>query len=278
MVATRRAAPYVGRQTGPAVSRPGLTLAEARQALQSRLQRPDPLAALRDAKLLDDPATAARLGGAAVVKPTVQISVANVSKDALTQAAWDKKTGEWKARATGGRRTDFGTGAPLYDHHLDQHSAQLGRRKQQSNFFLTINTNKRRFDQVIDTAAVEHALKVCFSDKLVSILTFGPVHPDTYAADALRAGDVIEKVEVKAGVETGPITGALHAHLYLTITHWSQLRINIPMLQDLFKQSYNSMAVTKIGATARPAVKIQLQPQTDWGHIIAHYLSKQVGV
>lgn len=127
-----------------------------------------------------------------------------------------------------------------------------------------------------DTRAVEYAIQQCFSDQLVSILTFGPAHPDTYANDVKHADQVIEHVEVKAGVERGPVTGALHAHLYLTITHWSQLRINIPALQDLFKEAYNSRAVTKIGPRARPAVQIKLQPQTDFGQIVAHYLSKQV--
>ena len=55
------------------------------------------------------------------------------------------------------------------------------------------------------------------------------------------------------------------------------MQIDVPRLQALFKQEYNAKAETKISPAAKVAVKVDLQPQTDWGQIIAHYLSKQVG-
>lgn len=215
--------------------------------------------------------------GSSTVVPTVSVSMANVAKDALTQCAWDKKTCEWKARATGGRKSLFtGAPGPLHDHNLDRNGQALGRRKQQSNYFMTINTNKRKFDDLHDPAAVEHAITVCFKKNVTQMLTFGPRHPATYADDKKWPDAVIEAVDVKAGVEIGPVTGALHAHLYLTITHWSQLQINIPILQEMFKQAYNEKAKTRIADSARPAIQISLEPQTDLGQIRAHYMTKQV--
>lgn len=90
---------------------------------------------------------------------------------------------------------------------------------------------------------------------------------------------MIEKIEVKAGIERGPVTGALHAHAYLTITHSSQIQVDVKRLQFLFKEAYNSKARTKIAHGKQIAVKVELQSQTDWGQILAHYLSKTaVGV
>lgn len=87
---------------------------------------------------------------------------------------------------------------------------------------------------------------------------------------------MVEKIEVKAGIERGPVTGALHAQAYLTITHWSQIQVDVKRLQFLFTEVYNSKVRTKIAHCKQIAVKIELQQQTDWGQIIAHYLSKQV--
>ncbi|KAJ1633351.1 hypothetical protein T492DRAFT_866813 [Pavlovales sp. CCMP2436] len=90
-----------------------------------------------------------------------------------------------------------------------------------------------------------------------------------------------EKIEVRAGVERGPVTNALHCHAYVTISHWSQIRINKLALQGLFKETYNlhaSAGKGRMPLKSLPACKIDLMPQTDWGHIVAHYLSKQVAL
>ena len=208
-------------------------------------------------------------------KATLQVAIGTHSEEGIKAAAYDKATGEWKARITGGRRTQFGSHV-LYDHHVDHTGQPLGRRKQQSNFFMTLNTNKRKFDETRDTDAMSYAINKIFKQEVFDILKFGPAHPDTYGGDGSMVNDVIEKVEVKAGIERGPVTGALHAHLYLTITHWSQLQIDVPRLQFLFKEAYNEKAVTKMTDKGRLAVKVELQPQTDYGQIIAFYLSKQV--
>ncbi len=244
-----------------------MTLADAQNILrqQTQLGFYDAAAAQRD---VSRPTPSAS-------KATLQVAIGTHTADGIKAAASDKATGEWKARVNGGRRTTFGAHT-LYDHHVDQTGNPLGRRKQQSNFFMTLNTNKRKFDEVRDINAMQFALDKVFKTNVYEILKFGPAHPNTYAGDGDFPEDVVEKVEVKAGIERGPVTGALHAHLYLTITHWSQLQIDVPRMQFLFKEAYNSKAVTKMTDKGRLAVKVELQPQTDWGQIISHYLSKQV--
>jgi hypothetical protein len=181
--------------------------------------------------------------------------------------------------ATGRRKIDFvsATGpVKLYDHNVDKDGAKLGRSKQQSNFFITINTNKRRFNEVVDVDAMKKALHRCFKDDIAEVLRFGPAHPLTYGNDGQYVDALVEKVEMRACVECGPVTSALHAHLYLTMTHWSQIQVDVRRMQFLFKETFNAHSTVKIPKRAFPAVMIKLYPQTDWGHIIAHYLTKQV--
>jgi hypothetical protein len=155
---------------------------------------------------------------------------------------------------------------------------RLGRRKQQSNLFITINTNKRRFDEVVDTEAMLRALSHCFQKEVTNVLRFGPVHQLTYGGDWQYADAVIDTVEMRACVERGPVTGALHAHLFLTINHWSHIQVDIRRLQVMFKEQLHmhSSKSVKIPERALPAVMVKLYLQTDWGQIMAHYLTKQV--
>jgi hypothetical protein len=209
------------------------------------------------------------------VPTTVAIGVGTHTAEGLKQAAYDKRTGEWKSRLWGGRKeivTDDGT--TLYDHHLDKDGKRMGRRKQESNWFLTVNTNKRKFEYQ-DASAVHDALDVVFKKRLYQVLTFGPKQPDTYSRDAQWPDAVIEHVGVSGGVERGPITGALHAHMHLRVVHWSQLWINVPALQVAFKQEYNMRASAKIKDTAMPSVKVELLQQSDFSQILAMYLAKQ---
>jgi hypothetical protein len=109
-------------------------------------------------------------------------------------------------------RTNFtspstGRSVELYDHNLDKDGQRLGRRKQQSNLFITINTNKRRFDEVVDTEAMRRALSHCFEKEVTNVLRFGPAHQLTYGRLAVPDA-VIDTVEMRACVERGPVTGA----------------------------------------------------------------------
>ncbi|KAJ1626786.1 hypothetical protein T492DRAFT_877881 [Pavlovales sp. CCMP2436] len=137
------------------------------------------------------------------VTSSIQVAIGSSTADGMRAAAWDKASGEWKARAKGGRRTDFKTAG--------------------------LNPSVT-------------ALNVCFGKQIFDTLSFGPAHPDVYASDALHPNEFVQQVDVKAGVERRPMTGALHAHIYLTISHYSQLRVNKLALQALFKQAYNKAA------------------------------------
>ena len=246
-------------------TRPRLTLAQAR--LQLQLGPTDPRVRPRYELQQADRESS--------VPTTVAIGVGTHTAEGLKMAAYDKRTGEWKARLWGGRKMIAAPdGTTLHDHHLGKDGEPLGRRKQESNWFLTVNTNKRKFEHQ-DATAVHDALDVVFKKRLYQVLTFGPKQPDTYARDAQWPDLVVEKVSVSGGVERGPVTGALHAHMHLRIVHWSQMHINVPALQLAFKEEYNSRAMSLIKGMALPSVKVELLQQSDFSQILAMYLAKQ---
>jgi len=111
--------------------------------------------------------------------------------------------------------------------------------------------------------------------RLYDILEFGPYH-DCYKKDAAHPADVIESIKTRACVEMGPSTGALHAHVWFRVAHWSQIRIDRRALQVMFKAAYNEKADARLDPKGMPAVQVKLLPQSDLGQIMAHYLTKQV--
>jgi hypothetical protein len=188
------------RRAVQTVSVPVQSLADARKRLRVQMH-------YKDTDMEGRPVTHA---------PTVKvgsstISVGDASEAAMRSAKFHKSTGEWKVAATTSRKIDFvspstGKSTKLYDHNLDKDGRQLGRRKQQSNLFITINTNKRRFDEVVDTEAMRRALSHCFEKEVTNVLRFGPAHQLTYGGDWEYADAVIDHVEMRASVERGPST------------------------------------------------------------------------
>ena len=119
-------------------TRPRLTLAQAR--LQLQLGPTDPRVRPRYEPQQADLEN--------TVPTTVAIGVGTHTAEGLKMAAYDKRTGEWKARLWGGRKEIVAPdGTTLHDHHLGKNGEPLGRRKQESNWFLTVNTNKRKFER-----------------------------------------------------------------------------------------------------------------------------------
>jgi len=150
------------------------------------------------------------------------------------------------------------------------------RRKQESNFFLTINSNKsptndqmelgiRHMDQMLKTLADERTMS--------AYIKFGPVSPE-YQDD--RYADVIHTVEWKANVETGDVMNRLHAHIWLTITHYSQVQMNVQMLQHHAAKAFN--ASLPLGSPLRidqkVYVHVKLLPQSDWTTVMKQYIHK----
>jgi len=87
------------------------------------------------------------------------------------------------------------------------------------------------------TRAVEKMVELLGTDAGVkSILKFGP-KDDFFKTD--RYEDVILAVDWKPGVEMGGIQGRVHAHVWATISHISQVQVDVHKLQYLCRHLYN---------------------------------------
>ena len=161
-----------------------------------------------------------------------------------------------------------------------------GRRKQESNFFITINTNlspdtPEKFD--LAQTRLKTTMEVLAKDSMLAMyLTFGP-KDETYVQD--RYADVIASVEWKANVEVGDRLKRLHAHAWLTITHYSQVQIDLKTLRQLSKKLYNgdmgpntkiplkgSLMETRL--SAMPWLHVKLLPQSNWTDVMRQYIHK----
>jgi hypothetical protein len=150
------------------------------------------------------------------------------------------------------------------------------RRKQESNFFITINTNRRPLSHPAESEraykAIEDTLAFMADEKnICSILTFGP-KDGTYVGD--KYADVIDRVEWKAGIETGDVLERLHCHIWLTVHHYSQIQINRQMTQHMFRREYNQRAPPKMKVNGMPYVSVKLLPQSDFTTIMKQYMHK----
>jgi len=164
----------------------------------------------------------------------------------------------------------------------------LPRRKQESNFFITINSNKSPEDTEHVELAVKHMEQMLerLSDErvLATYLRFGPKDA-SYEGD--KYTDVIHSVDWKAAVETGDVMKRVHAHIWLTITHYSQIQINVHMLMHQARQHYNAGMPfgIRVGGTDKsggsfltmdemPYVHVKLLPQSDWTDVMRQYIHK----
>lgn len=204
-------------------------------------------------------------------KVTVQ-SAADIgkAKDTKDHGAWRYPGGVIK------RATHLDTSK--YHDHRDT-ELKLGRREIESNFFITINTNKQAsgYLESVGKQMVHDTLLEMGKDRnICSFIKFGPKNPE-YMND--KFDDVIKSVEWKPGSpEIGPNHGRLHAHLVLTIYHYSQLQVNMPMFQSLFKQEYNARvsAYPDLKITRRPYLQVKMLPTSDWAEVIRGYIHKSM--
>jgi hypothetical protein len=177
-----------------------------------------------------------------------------------------------------------GTHLPAgYRDHIDTTEP---RRKQESNFFITINTNKtvvksRKYDAPTpeDVATMREAVKATVDElskdaTIIKYLRFGPKHPEVYGKD--NYNDVIDVIEWKAGVEEGEELNRLHCHIWMTVHHYSQVQINCCALANVFKLAYNEKVSGRatIKSNARPYVHVKLLPCSDWTDIMRQYIQK----
>ena len=158
----------------------------------------------------------------------------------------------------------------------------LPRRKQESNFFITINSNKAPEQTEHIQLAVSHMErmleKLADEKVMATYLRFGPKDP-TYEKD--KYSDVVHSVEWKAAVETGDVMKRVHSHIWLTITHYSQIQINIQMLMWQARKHYNhGMPLVQLGGKSMlsmdefPYVHVKLLPQSDWTDVMRQYIHK----
>ena len=220
-------------------------------------------------------------------------TVITVGSAATAQALGDKrksitKDGAW--RYPGGiiqRHSDtIINGRGPYTDHKDPGEP---RRKQESNFFITLNTNRSCAAggemAEIGKEAMRRTLNSMAKDEvLCSYLKFGPKHPEHYGKD--RFEDVVQKVEWNAAVELGENLSRLHCHIWLTVHHYSQVQINMPMMQHVFKQTYNMNLVSyhSDGRTNRfteqlrcrgmPYIQVKLLPESNWAEVMKQYIHK----
>lgn len=150
------------------------------------------------------------------------------------------------------------------------------RRKQESNFVITINTNKSPKDGDYDTctgAMWKMLQKLAEEQMLASYIKFGPVSPE-YLDD--KYSDVIIDFNFRANVETGDQMKRVHAHIYLTVNHYSQIQINANMLQFLSREAYNEALPvnSSLRIKGKPHVHVKLLFQSNWNDIYKQYLMK----
>ena len=162
--------------------------------------------------------------------------------------------------------------------YTDPREPSLPRRKIESNFFLTINTNLSPDPEHEDDCvfALRKTLEQLRKPAtLCSILKFGPVDAVPYASD--KYADVIESVEWKGECEFGPSLGRLHAHVWVTFNHYSQIQFNSSMLQHKAREFYNEHVKTlpkECHIRKLPYVHVKLLPQSDWATIMRQYIHK----
>ena len=190
--------------------------------------------------------------------------------NAKSTQAWKYAGGKIQRAPT----TKLGTSGKTY---TDPKSPGEPRRKQESNFFITINTNKSPTDSQMTTAkeSLEATIKTLSRDDTVAqYLMFGPCDPKSYAFD--EYDDVVQSINFRGAVEMGPVRQRLHAHVWLTVVHYSQVQINVPILQDIVMAHFNS--VVALGSTLvlrdKPYVHVKLLPQADWTEIMKQYIHK----
>jgi len=191
-----------------------------------------------------------------------------------------KKTGAW--RYPGGRIQRAPSIMINGKRYTDPKSlpAQEPRREQQSNFFLTINTNKAPSTDTEMQRGISHMeqmLNYLGQDVTLSrYLQLGPRDPRPYASD--RFADIIKGIDWSAAIETGDVQHRLHSHVRLSVTHYSQMQINVHRLQSEAKRGFNHGL--KLGDALRltksPYVHVHLDPQSNWQQVRTQYLHKGV--
>ena len=164
--------------------------------------------------------------------------------------------------------------------YYDHKDVGMPRRKHESNFFITLNTNRSTRSHLATgpevheaKMAMKSALHLLSQDEaMAQYLKFGPKN-ENYRDDCFD--DVIESAEWSAAVEIGEKQERLHAHIWLTLHHYSQVQINMPVMQQMFKAMYNNAAPSRMAVmTGLPYIQVKLLPTANWAQVMKQYIRK----
>jgi hypothetical protein len=153
----------------------------------------------------------------------------------------------------------------------------IPRRKQESNFFITINPNQR-YSEALEGAAhvrFENALKHLQNDQtLVRCIKFGP--KDSHYADDIAHDVLLPGIDWKATVECGEKLGRMHCHIILYVQHYSQIQIDVKMMQYEFRMAFNEGLTLgdRMVLSDPPYIQVKMLPQGDWTTIMRQYIRK----
>ena len=169
-------------------------------------------------------------------------------------------------------------GTHYFDHDRGDGVTNLARRKQESNFFITINSNQAPTaadDVDASLTAMDKMLKELSKESVMATyIKFGPKH-EAYRDD--KFADVINKIDWKAATEMGPNQGRVHSHIWLTVSHYSQIQINVQMLMYQSKRLYNANIFANT-LKKQPYVHVKLLPQSNWTDVMRQYIHKGMGM
>ncbi len=151
------------------------------------------------------------------------------------------------------------------------------RRKEESNFFITINPNQQF--QPVDESVANHAFEKCLdhfrsNEGIVEILKFGPCNPH-FLNDFANPHDLIlPGISIVASVEEGEVKRRKHMHLYVTIEHYSQIQIHVQNMQKKFKTIFNANVPKHLEIKRMPYLHVKPLAQSNWQTIMRQYIHK----
>lgn len=150
------------------------------------------------------------------------------------------------------------------------------RRLQESNFFITINPNKKfaETDAHIAAGVMWRVCEELFSKQNVwKLILLGPKDPEVYGNDIYE--DVIRSIQCTPTVEVGEKQGRMHSHVIVEVEHFSQVQINLPILRASYKECYNRLGEAH-GMKMKAGFKcrIDMIPQSNWAKVSKQYVKK----
>jgi hypothetical protein len=190
-----------------------------------------------------------------------------------------KALGAWRYKDSTILRAGPELDITKYFDHKSEPGNRLPRRRHESNFFITINPNlgANTKDGLSDSdslyASLNGVLEYISAEKVIATyLKYGPKHTE-YMNDVYS--DVIVQRDWMAAAETGPKKARVHAHIWLTLHHYSQVQIDTKMLAHIVRDVFNANA-KQGGRTLKglPYVHIKLLPQSDWTDVMKGYIHK----